>query len=64
MAKHCLTLGELDRERVADIDRKVARTKRNVDVRSLPRPASMAEAIDAIVTQQPSKTYPAMTAVA
>ena len=23
MAKHCLTLGELDRERVADIDRKL-----------------------------------------
>ena len=116
MAKHCLTLRELDRERVADIDRKlglkldgsqlaanttnririiarasvqaaieagavaadawpqrsktrarrkVARTRRSVDVRSLPRPAAMAEAIDAIVTQQPaSKTYRVMTAVA
>ena len=116
MARHCLTLGELDRERVADIDRKlglkldgsqmaanttnririiarasvqaaidagavaadvwpqrsktrarrkVARTKRSVDVRSLPSPAVMAEAIDAIVTQQPaSKTYRVMTAVA
>ena len=116
MAKHCLTLGELDRERVADIDRKlglkldgtqmaantasririvarasvqaaidagavavdawpqrsktrarrkVARTRRSVDVRTLPSPAVMAEAIDAIVTQQPaSNTYRVMTAVA
>ena len=116
LAKNCLTLGELDRERIADIDRrlalkldgspmaantanririiarasvqsaieagaiasdawpqrsksrarrKVARTKRSVDVRSLPRPEAMAAAIDAIVTQQPgSKTYRVMTAVA
>ena len=104
MAKHCLTLGELDRDRIADIDRKlalkldgsqmaantanririvarasvlsaidaaavaadvwpqrsksrarrkVARTKRSVDIRTLPSPAVMAAAIDAIVTQQP-----------
>ena len=116
MAKNCLTLGELDRERIADIDRrlglkldgsplaattanririvarasvqsaidagavaadvwpqrsktrarrKVARTRRNVDVRALPGPATMAQAIDAIVTQRPgSKTYRVMTAVA
>jgi integrase len=116
LAKNCLTLGELDRERIADIDRrltlkldgspmaantanririiarasvqsaidagavpadawpqrsksrarrKVARTKRSVDVRSLPSPQAMAEAIDAIVTQQPgSRTYRVMTAVA
>ncbi len=116
LAKNCLTLGELDRERVADIDRKlalkmdgsqmaattanririvaracvqsaiaagavtadvwpqrsksrarrkVARTKRSVDIRTLPSPAVMAAAIDAIVTQQPgSKTYRVMTAVA
>ena len=116
MAKNCLTLGELDRERIAEIDRrlalkldgspmaantanririvarasvqaameagaisadawpqrsksrarrKVARTKRSVDVRSLPSPQVMAEAIDAIVTQQPgSRTYRVMTAVA
>ena len=45
--------------------RKVARTRRSVDVRSLPSPAAMAEAIDAIVTQQPgSRTYRVMTAVA
>ncbi len=45
--------------------RKVARTKRSVDVRALPGPAAMAEAIDAIVTQQPgSKNYRVMTAVA
>ena len=44
--------------------RKVART-RKVDVRTLPGPAVMAAAIDAIVTQQPgSKTYRVMTAVA
>ena len=116
MAKNCLTLGELDRERIAEIDRrlalkldgspmaantanririvarasvqaameagaisadawpqrsksrarrKVAQTKRSVDVRSLPSPQVMAEAIDAIVTQQPgSRTYRVMTAVA
>ena len=116
MAKHCLPLGELDRDCIADIDRKlglkldgspmaantanririiarasvqsaidagaiaadawpqrsktrarrkVARTKRSVHARSLPSPASMAEAIDATVTQQPgSKTYRVMTAVA
>ena len=41
--------------------RKVARTRR-VDVRTLPGPAVMAAAIDAIVTQQPaSKTYRVMT---
>ncbi len=114
--KNCLTLGELDRERIADMDRKlalkldgtqmaantanririvaracihsaiaagavsadvwpqrsksrarrkVARTKRGVDIRTLPSPAVMAGAIDAIVTQQPgSKTYRVMTAVA
>ena len=116
MSKYCLPLGELDRERIADIDRKlglkldgstmaantanririiarasvqsaieagaiaadawpqrsktrarrkVARTRRSVDVRALPSPAAMAEAIDAIVTQQPgSKTYRVITAVA
>ena len=116
LAKNCLTLGELDRERIADIDRKlalkldgtqmaantanririvaracihsaiaagavpadvwpqrsksrarrkVARTKRSVEIRTLPTPAVMAEAIDAIVTQQPgSKTFRVMTAVA
>ncbi len=116
MGRHVMTLGELDRERVADIDRrlalkldgsqmaantanririvaracvqsavaagavpadvwpqrsksrarrKVARTKRSVDIRTLPSPAVMAAAIDAIVTQQPgSKTYRVMTAVA
>jgi len=116
LTKNCLTLGDLDRERVADIDRKlalkmdgsqmaantanririvaraciqsaiaagavtadvwpqrsksrarrkVARTKRSVDIRTLPGPAVMAAAIDAIVTQQPaSKTYRVMTAVA
>ena len=116
MAKNCLSLGELDRERLADVDRrlglkldgsslaantanririvarasvqsaigvgaiaadvwpqrsktrarrKVARTKRSVDVCALPSPAAMAETIDAIVTQQPgSKNYRVMTAVA
>ena len=116
MGKHCLTLGELDRERIADIDRKlslkldgaqmaantasririvarasvqsaidagavaadvwpqrsksrarrkVPRTKRSVDIRTLPSPTLMAAAIDAIVTQQPgNKTYRVMTAVA
>lgn len=34
--------------------RKVARTKRSVDVRALPGPAVMAAAIDAIVTHQPA----------
>jgi len=44
---------------------RVARTRRSVDVRALPSPAAMAEAIDAIVTQQPgSNTYRVMTAVA
>jgi len=116
MAKNCLPLGELDRERIAEIDRrlglkldgypmaantanrirtvarasvqsamaagaiaagawprrpktrarrKVARIRRSVDVRALPTPAAMAEAIDAIITQQPgSKKYRVMTAVA
>ena len=116
MAKHCLTLAELDRERIADIDRKldlkldgsqlaantasririvarasvqsaidagavavdvwpqrsktrarrkVARTRRSVDVRTLPSPSVMAAAIDAIATHQPaSNTYRVMTAVA
>ena len=116
MTRHCLTLGDLDRDRIADIDRKlaikldgspmaantanririiaracvhaaidagavpsgvwpqrsktrarrkVARTRRNVDVRALPGPAVMAAAIDAIVTHQPgSKTFRVMTAVA
>ncbi|MEO6125097.1 MAG: hypothetical protein ABIR32_15445 [Ilumatobacteraceae bacterium] len=77
MAKNSLTLGDLDRERIVDIDRRfglkldgspmaanttnririiareVARTKRSADVRALPSPAAMAEAIDAILTQQP-----------
>ena len=45
--------------------RKVARAKRSVDIRTLPSPAVMAAAIDAIVTQHPgSKTYRVMTAVA
>lgn len=45
--------------------RKVARTKRSIEVRALPSPAIMAEAINAIATQQPgSKTYRVMTAVA
>ncbi len=45
--------------------RKVARTKRSVDIRTLPSPPVMAAAIDAIVTQQPgSKTFRVMTAVA
>ena len=115
MAKHSLTPGELDRERIADIDRrlglkldgspiaanttnrtrivsrasvqsaieagpitaderqrrsktrsgrKVARTRRSVDVRGLPSPAAMAAAIDAIVTQPGSETYRLVTAVA
>jgi integrase len=45
--------------------RKVARRRRSVDVRSLPTPAVMSKAIDAIVTHQPgSRTYRVMTAVA
>lgn len=111
-----MALGELDRERIADIDRKpalkldgsqmaantanrirvvaraciesaisagavtadvwsqrsksrarckVARTQRSVDIRTLPSPAVVAAAIDALVTQQPgSRTYRVMTAVA
>lgn len=116
LAKNCLALGELDRERIAEIERqlalkldgspmaantanririiarasvqaameagaispdawprrsksrarrKVARTSRSVDVRSLPNPQAMAEAIEAILSKQPgSKTYRVMTAVA
>jgi integrase len=116
MSRYCLLLGDLDRERVAEIDReltlkldgtpmaantanrvrvvarasiqaaieagavpsdawpqrsrsrarrKIARTKRSVDVRTLPGPAVMAQAINAIATHQPgSKTYKVMTAVA
>jgi integrase len=116
MARHCLSLGDLDRGPTADIDRKlavkldgspmaantanririiaracvqaaidagavpadawpqrsrtrarrkVARTRRSVDVRALPGPAAMAAAIDAIVTHQPgSRTFRVMTAVA
>jgi integrase len=45
--------------------RKAARTKRAVAIRTLPDPATMAKAIEAIATQQPaSRTYQAMTAVA
>lgn len=116
MSRHCLTLGDLDRDRIAGIDRKlslkldgspmaantanririvaracvqaavdagavppdvwpqrsktrarrkVARTKRSVDVRALPGPTVMAAAIDAIVTHQPgSRAFRVMTAVA
>ena len=116
MSRHCLTLGDLDRDRIAGIDRKlavkldgspmsantanririiaracvqaaadvgavppdvwpqrsktrarrkIARTKRSVDVRALPGPAVMAAAIDAIVTHQPgSRAFRVMTAVA
>ena len=116
MAKHCAAIGELDRERIAHIDRrlavkldgtpmaattanrnrtvaracvhaavdagaigvdpwpqrskaraqrKVARSRRSVDIRSLPGPTVMAQAIDAIVSSQPaSQTYRVMTAVA
>lgn len=116
LARSCLSLAEIDRERVAEIDRqlglkldgspfaastasririvcraciqaaveagaiagdpwpprsrnrahrKVARKRRGVDVRSLPSPAAMARAIDAITTHQPgSRTYRVMTAVA
>ncbi|MFN0029777.1 MAG: tyrosine-type recombinase/integrase [Acidimicrobiales bacterium] len=45
--------------------RKVARTRQSVDVRALPGPTAMADAIDAIATHQPgSRTYRVMTAVA
>jgi hypothetical protein len=45
--------------------RKVARKRRTVDVRKFPDPATMAAAIDAIVTHQPgSRVYHVMTAVA
>jgi len=45
--------------------RNVARTRRSDDVRPLPSASAIAEAIDAIVTQQPvSKNYRVMTAVA
>jgi integrase len=45
--------------------RKVARRKRSVDLRKLPDPATMARAIDAIVTHAPgSRTYRVMTGVA
>jgi len=45
--------------------RKVARAKRSVDIRSLPNPATMARAIDAIASHQAgSLVYQAMTAVA
>ena len=116
MARHCLTLAQLDRDRIADLDRKlglkldgsqlaantanririvarasvqsaidtgavavdvwpqrsktrarrkVARTRRSVDVRTLPGPTVMAAAINAIATHQPaSNTYRVMTAVA
>jgi hypothetical protein len=39
--------------------------KRSIDVRSLPNPAPMARAIDAIVSHQPSShKYRVMTAIA
>jgi integrase len=45
--------------------RKTARTKRAIPIRSLPDPTTMAKAIDAIASQQPaSRTYQVMTAVA
>ncbi len=45
--------------------RKSARSKRAFDVRTLPDPATMRRAIDAIATHQPaSRTYQVMTAVA
>ena len=45
--------------------RKAVRPKRLVDVRTLPDPATMQRAIDAMKSHQPaSKTYQAMTAVA
>ncbi|MGQ0618259.1 MAG: tyrosine-type recombinase/integrase [Acidimicrobiia bacterium] len=44
--------------------RKAARTKRRIDVRSLPDPATMARAIEAMASHQPaSHTYQLMTAV-
>lgn len=116
LAMNCLSLAEIDRERVAEVDRqlglkldgsplaattanririvsracvqaavaigaitddpwpprsqqrarrKVARRRRGVDVRNLPGPETMAQAIDAITTHQPgSRTYRVMTAVA
>jgi integrase len=45
--------------------RRSVRVKRSVDVRSLPDPATMARAIDAIVSHQPSShKYRVMTAIA
>lgn len=45
--------------------RKTARTKRRISIRSLPDPATMAKAIEAIASKQPaSRTYQVMTAVA
>ncbi len=45
--------------------RKAVRPKRAIDVRTLPDPATMARAIDAIASHQPaSETYRVMTAVA
>lgn len=45
--------------------RKIACTRRGVDVRALPGPVAIAATIDAIVTHQPgSNTYRVMTAVA
>lgn len=116
LVANCLSLAEIDRERVAEIDRrlglkldgsplaawtanrfrivsracvhaaveigaiandpwpprsqqrarrKVARRRRGIDIRSLPGPETMAQAIDAITTHQPgSRKYRVMTAVA
>lgn len=45
--------------------RKTAHTKRTASIRSLPNPATMARAIEAIASSQPaSRTYQVMTAVA
>jgi len=45
--------------------RKVMRPKRSVDVKALPDPATMARALDSMLTHQPgSRTYRIMTAVA
>jgi integrase len=45
--------------------RRAVRVKRSIDVRSLPNPATMARAIDAIVSHQPSShKYRVMTAIA
>lgn len=45
--------------------RKAMRSRRTVDVRKLPGPATMARALDAMVSHQPaSRTYRVMTAVA